>query len=182
MTIPVVNQPFRLVGCGSVATFGIERRSIWRLAALSTLALMGPVVLRAQIGLASGPSSILLIAAVPPKASISGVGSAREATRRGNLREQTVVLRLSANTGYRLLVVGTAPVGSSAGPASRLWVRGECGRFEEVTPGGAVTVLRGRQAVADWEPGVTFRSEDFEPVESPHGISVRYEVRIDPTI
>ncbi|HEY8195936.1 MAG TPA: hypothetical protein VIG04_03070 [Gemmatimonadales bacterium] len=152
-----------------------------RLAALG-LALMGPAALQAQIGLASGTAHITLIARVPPRASINGVGSARETVRRGNLREETVTVRLSANTGYRLVVVGTAPASSPAGQSPRLWVRAESGRFEEVMPDAAVTVIRGRHAVAEWEPEVNFRSERPASGQGAAVLPVRYEIRIDPTI
>ena len=152
------------------------------LVVMGILALMGPAALRAQVGLASGVARIALIARVLPRASIDGVSAARTTAHRGNLREETVKIRLSANTGYRLMVVGTAPVSTQAGTPATLWVRGESGRFEEVGPGASVTVIRGRHTVAESELEVTFRSEGSESVEGPHLIPVRYEVRIDPTI
>lgn len=152
------------------------------LIALGVLALAAPAVLEAQVGLASGASRIALIARVLPRASINGMRSARETARRGNVREETITVPLSANTGYRLMVVGTAPVSSDAGIAATLWVRDESGHFEEVKPGAAVTVIRGRYAVAGWEPEVTFRSQFSESLEGAPVIPVRYEVRIDPTI
>ncbi len=147
-----------------------------RLAAVGILALVAPAALQA------GAAHIALIAQVAPRASISGVSPAQETVRRGNLREETVKVRLSANTGYRLVVVGTAPLSSKAEPAPRLWVKSEKGSFEELRSGVAVTVLRGRHAVAGWEPEVSFRSEASESVEGPQLLPVRYEVRIDPAI
>ena len=152
------------------------------LAAVGILAVAGPPLLQAQIGLASGAARIALIARVPPRASVDGVSPAQETVRRGTLREGSVKVRLSANTGYRLVVVGTAPVSSKTEPASRLWVRAENGRFEELRSGAAVTVVRGQHAVAEWEPEVSFRSEASESLEGPHLLPVRYEVRIDPAI
>jgi hypothetical protein len=149
-----------------------------RLAALVVLAVAGPVTIQAQVGLTSGGAQIALIARVAPGASIKGVSEMRETARQGTLSEGTVKIRLSANTGYRLVVVGTAPVSSKAQPASRLWVRAENGRFEEVSSGAAVTVVRGQHTVAGWEPEVSFRSEASESGVLP----VRYEIRIDPTI
>jgi hypothetical protein len=147
---------------------------------LVTLVLLGliPAAVQAQVGLTSGGAQIALIARVAPGASFKGVSEIRETARQGTLSEGTVKVGLSANTGYRLVVVGTAPVSSKAEPASRLWVRAENGRFEEVSSGSAVTVVRGQHSVAGSEPEVSFRSEASESGVLP----VRYEIRIDPTI
>ena len=153
-----------------------------RLAALGILAVAGPATTQAQIGLASGGAQIALIARVAPGASINGISEIRETARQGTVSEGTVKVRLSANTGYRLVVVGTASVSSKAQPASRLWVRAENGRFEEVSSGAAVTVVRGQHAVAGWEPEVSFRSETPESVVGSDVLPVRYEIRVDPTI
>lgn len=153
-----------------------------RLAALGILAVAGPATAYAQVGLASGGAQIALIARVAPGASINGVSQLRETGRQGGLTEGTVRVRLSANTGYRLVVVGTAPVSSQAQPASRLWVRDENGRFEEVSSGTAVTVVRGQRAVAGWEPEVSFRSEASESIADSDMLPVRYEIRMDPAI
>jgi hypothetical protein len=151
------------------------------LAALGILAVVGPAALQAQIGLASGSARIALIARVLPRVSVDGVSSARETARQGNVREETVTIRLSANTGYRLVAVGTAPPGSRVGPAPRLWVRTENGRFEEVRSGAVVTVVRSQHGVGECESEVSFRREAPESVESPQ-LPVRYEVRLEPTI
>jgi len=151
-----------------------------RLVTLGILAVAAPAALQAQVGLASGSARIALIARVAPGASINGVSLARETARQGTLKEGTVKVRLSANTGYRLVVVGTAPVSSNAEPASRLWVRAENGRFEELKSGAAVTVVRGHHADAGSEPEVSFRSETS--ASDSQVLPVRYEVRVDPTI
>ena len=130
-----------------------------RLAAWGILALVSPAVLHAQAGLASSATGIALIARVAPRASISGPGPTRETARLDSLKEKTVKVRLSANTAYRRVVVGTAPVTSPAETASRLWVRVETERFEEVKSGAAVTVVRGHHAVRDREPELKFRTE-----------------------
>lgn len=153
-----------------------------RLAALGILAVAGPATIQAQVGLASGGAQIALIARVAPGASINGVSQTRETARRGTLSEGTVKVRLSANTAYRLVVVGTAPVSSQAEPASRLWVRADNGRFEELRSGTAVTVVRGHHPTGEWEPEVSFRSEASHTDEGPQVLPVRYEIRIDPVI
>ena len=152
------------------------------LIAFGVLAVAAPVALQAQVGLASGTAHIALIVRVPPRASINGVSPARETAGQGSLSEGTVKVCLSANTGYRLVVVGTAPVSSKAEPASRLWVRAENGRFEEVRSGTAVTVLRGHHADGQSEPEMSFRSENSASGEVSQALPVRYEVRVDPTI
>ena len=153
-----------------------------RLAPVAILAVAGPAILQAQVGLASGASHIALIARVAPRASISGVGPTQETARRGTLREGTVKVGLSANTGYRLVVVGTAPVSSQTEPASRLWVRAENGRFEELRSGGSVTVAHELRGAGEWEREVSYRTESSEISESAQALPVRYELRVDPTI
>ena len=153
-----------------------------RLVALGILATAAPAALQAQVGLASGSARITLIARVAPRGSISGVSPAQETARQGTMKEGTVTVRLAANTGYRLVVVGTAPVSSNDQPASRVWVRAENGRFEELRSGTAVTVVRGHHADAASEPEVSFRSETSASGEGSQALPVRYEVRIDPTI
>ena len=153
-----------------------------RLAALGILAVAGPATLQAQVGLASALVQVALIARSAPRASINQVGPSKETGRQGNVREAVVKVGLSANTGYRLVVVGTGPVSSNAAPASRVWVRAENGRFEELRSGSAVTVVRGHHAVGEWEAEVSFRSDPSESGEGPHLLPVRYEVRVDPAI
>jgi hypothetical protein len=152
-----------------------------RLIALSVLAVV-PAALQAQVGLASGSARITLIARVAPRASIKGVSPVQETARQGTVKEGMVKVRLAANTGYRLVVVGTAPVNSKDRSASRLWVRAENGRFEELKSGDAVTVVRGHHADAASEPEVSFRSETSASGEGSQALPIRYEVRIDPTI
>jgi len=153
-----------------------------RLAALGILAVAGPAAVQAQVGLTSGTVQVALIARVAPRASVNGVGVLRETARAGLFSEGTVKVGLSANTGYHLVVVGTAPVGSRTDAASRLWVRAQDGRFEEIKPGAAVTVLRGHHAIAGSEPEVSFRSQTSASGEGSQALPVRYEIRIDPTI
>jgi len=150
-----------------------------RLATLAVLAVAAPATTQAQVGLASGGAQIALIARSAPGASISGVSPARETARQGSMVESSATVSLSANTGYRLVVVGTAPVSSAA---SRLWVRAENGRFEELKSGTAVTVVRGHHADAGSEPEVSFRSETSVSGSRSDVLPVRYEIRVEPTI
>lgn len=148
--------------------------------AVGVLALGGAAPLQAQVGLTSGAARITLIARVAPGASVAAVTPARETARRAGSIDQTVGVRLSVNTSYRLMVVGTAPANSQAEPARRLWVQAENGPFVEVRSGAGVTVARGPHAVAE-EAKVVFRRE-AELTEASRVLPVRYEVRIDPTI
>ena len=123
-----------------------------------------------------------MTARVAPGVSIIGVSEIQETVRQGTLSEVTVKLRLSPNTGYQVVAVGTAPLSSKTHPRSRLWVRGENGRFEEVSLGAAVTVVRGQRTVAGREPEVSFRTEASGSIAASGLLPVRYEIRIDPTI
>jgi hypothetical protein len=76
--------------------------------------------------------------------------------------------------------VGTGPASSPVQEARRVWVQAENGPFVEVRSGVAVTVARGRHAVAQ-EANVVFRSET-SPNQGSQVLPVRYELRIDPTI
>jgi hypothetical protein len=94
------------------------------------------------------------------------------------MREASLQVRLSTNTGYRLVVVGTY---SSSGPSTLTWVRGMDGEFHRVTPGSSVTVAKDGQAAGQREHEVSFRSEagidgGLEP------LPVRCEIVVDPTI
>ena len=148
--------------------------------AVGVLALGGAAPLQAQVGLASGAVRITLIARVSPGASIIGLIPASETARRSGSKDETMGIRLSANTSYRLMVVGTAAANSQAEPAMRLWVQAENGTFVEVRSGAAVTVARGQHAVAE-DAKVVFRRE-AELTEAPQVLPVRYEVKLDPTI
>ena len=145
------------------------------------LTLGGAAPLQAQVGLVSGAARITLIARVAPGVSVATVTPAREIALRAGSMEQTVGIRLSVNTSYRLMVVGTGPASSPVQPARRVWVQAENGPFVEVRSGTAVTVARGRHTVAE-EARVVFRSEHSGSAQQLQVLPVRYELRIDPTI
>lgn len=149
--------------------------------ALVVIALGRAAPLQAQIGLTSGAASIMLLARAAPEASIVGATPARATARRGGSTVETVGVRLSANSSYRLMVVGTGPASFQTEPAGRVWVQAENGPFVEVRSGAAVTVARGRRAVAE-EARVVFRNERSGSAEQLQVLPVRYELRIDPTI
>jgi hypothetical protein len=150
-----------------------------RAALLVVLTGAGPAAAQAQIGLTSAPVQVALIARSSPRAAVSGVSAFRETARSGTSTEGTVTVSLSVNTGYRLVVVGTDPEGSRAAGA-RVWVRADNGRFELISSGTRVTVLRGPRATG--QPQVKFRTERPDPGRSTAVLPVRYELRIDPSI
>jgi hypothetical protein len=155
---------------------GMIRR---RVALLVLLAGAGPVAARAQVGLTSAPAQVALLARSSPRAAVSGVSAFRETGRTGTSTEGTVTVRLSVNTGYRLVVVGTDPEGNRA-RGSRVWVRADNGRFEEIGFGTRVTVLRGSRGTG--QPQLRFRTERPDPGQASSVLPVRYELRIDPAI
>jgi len=165
---------------GATVVLAVIGRAGLAIIAVGVLALGGAAPLQAQIGLVSGAARITLIARVAPGVSVAAVTLARETARRAGSMDHTVGVRLSVNTSYRLMVVGTAAANSQAEPARRLWVQAENGSFVEIRSGAAVTVARGQHAVAE-EAKVVFRSA-AESVEGSQVLPVRYEVRIDPTI
>ena len=145
------------------------------LATLGMLGIAQPQVARAQVGLTSGMAQVALVARSAPHGAIQGVSSQRETGRVGLVREASVTVRVSANTGYQLVVRGTGV------PNSRIWVRAASGEFQELTAGSSVMVARGARAAGQWEREVSYRIESAAedgPVELP----VRYEIVVSPTI
>jgi hypothetical protein len=149
----------RQVLVGTVAALGV------------VLALPG--VAQSQVGISSGVAQIALVAHIAPRGSIQGVSAERETSRIGSVREASVMVRVAANTGYQLVVRGT-PVA-----ASRIWVRGVNGEFQELTAGSSVTVARGTHAAGQWDREVQYRIESAGDLNS---LPVRYEIAIDPTL
>jgi hypothetical protein len=138
-----------------------------------TAALASPGALQAQVGLTSGVARILLVAHVAPRGSIQNVSAERETSRMGSVREASVTVSVAANTGYQLVVRGTAVT------TSRIWVRGVNGEFQELTAGSSVTVGRGTHAAGQWEREVQYRIESAGELNS---LPVRYEMAINPQL
>lgn len=139
-------------------------------------ALVGTTPLLGQVGMGSNIAQVALVVRVAPKASIQGVGPVVRSNSNGSVTEASVKVRLSTNTGYRLVAVG---LGSSRG--SRMWVRSNTGEFQELTAGASVTVARESRTAGQLEREVSYRIESTssDQVES---LPVRYEVVINPTI
>ena len=142
--------------------------------ALIVVSLALPRDLAAQVGLTSGMAQVTLVARVAPRGTIQAVSPQRETVHSGLIREATVTVRLAANTGYQLIVRGTAT------PASRIWVRSVNGEFQELTAGSAVVVARDSRGGGEWERSVHYRIE-ASGNEAPV-LPVRYEIAIAPTI
>ena len=158
-------------------SFGAVLRVIQRgFPAAAVLALVGAPALAAQVGLSTGVAQVALVARSAPRAAIQRVGPALEMGRNGTTQDVSVSVGLVANTGYRLVVVGTP-----AANGSRLWVRGIDGEFQELTPGAAVTVARDGHAAGEWEREVSYRAETSPP-DGVQVLPVRYEIRVEPTL
>jgi hypothetical protein len=152
---------------------GALRRAMVRILAALGVVLALPGVAESQVGITSGVTQIALVAHVAPRGSIQAVSAERETSRMGSVREASVSVRVTANTGYQLVVRGTAVT------TSRIWVRGVNGEFQELTAGSSVTVARGAHAAGLWEREVQYRMESAVDLNS---LPVRYEIVINPTL
>jgi hypothetical protein len=142
---------------------------------MAILALAGGAELQAQVGISSRVSQVALIARVAPSASIRQEGPLVLRGTYGGSKELSVKLQLSANAGYRLVALATAP--TSGAP---LLVLDALGEYRELTPGIAVTVARDHRGRGEWLGEVRFRSQAAE-VDG-KALPVRYEIRVDPSI
>jgi hypothetical protein len=158
---------------------GVAKQVIGTVRTLATLLavlLSRPQGVQAQIGLTSGVAQVALIARIAPRGSIQGVGAQRETARVGTMRESSVTVRMTANTGYQLVVKGT---GTSS---TRIWVRAASGEFQELTAGSSVTVARDTHCAGQWEREVQYRIEAPESAADPAALPVRYEIAINPVL
>jgi hypothetical protein len=90
--------------------------------------------------------------------------------------EGSVVVRLSTNSSYKLVVRGSGvPTGS------RVWVRSADGIFQEVTLGMPVTVARYAAGEGERDHRLLYRVESSTPL-TPRRPPIRYELHIAPTI
>lgn len=145
------------------------------LGAVLFAALSGATSLAGQVGLGSNLAQVALVVRVAARASIEEVSPPVRSTSQGSLTEASVKVRLSANTGYRLVVVGTA-----SSQASRLWVRSSSGDFHELVPGASVTVTQGARSAGQSEREVSYRLESA--ADAVEALPVRYEIVVTPTI
>lgn len=152
---------------------GASRQVLVRILAALGVALALPGVAESQVGISSGVAQIALVAHVAPRGSIQDVSAERETGRMGSVREASVTVRVAANTGYQLVVRGTGVT------ASRIWVRGVNGEFQELTAGSSVTVARGTHAAGQWDREVQYRIESAGDLNS---LPVRYEIALSPQL
>ena len=152
---------------------GASRQVLVRTVVALGIVLALPGVAQSQVGIRSGVAQIALVAHIAPRGSIQGVSAERETGRMGSVREASVMVRVAANTGYQLVVRGTAAA------ASRIWVRGVNGEFQELTAGSSVTVARGTQTAGEWDREVQYRIESAGDLNT---LPVRYEIAINPTL
>jgi hypothetical protein len=129
----------------------------------------------AQEGIRSGIAQVTMLARSAPRGSIRSVEPARQIGQNGAMIEATVLVRVSANTGYRLAV-------RSGIPAHRLWVRDVNGVYQELTSASVVTVARGPHGAGEWEGQVRYRVEMSGKRELSESLAVHYELAIDPSL
>jgi hypothetical protein len=152
------------------------RWSVGRL--LTTVTLLGVAStpgVEAQVGLSSHTAQIALVARVPLRASMPGMSSLLQTSRKDRVSEGSVMVRFTANTTYRLLVRGT-----DLHSSSRVWVRSGPGDYTEVKAGQSVTLVHGEATGGPSEREVSYRIESDE--EGVPGLPLRYEVVIEPSI
>jgi hypothetical protein len=129
----------------------------------------------AQVGIRSEVAQVTLLARSVPQGSIRAVEPARQIGRSGPTVDATMLVRSSANTGYRLLV-------RSEVPAHRIWVRDVNGVYQELTGASVVTVARHRHGAGERESEVLYRLEMSGTRELSESLPVHYELAIDPTM
>jgi hypothetical protein len=93
-------------------------------------------------------------------------------------RELSVAVKLSANTAYRLLVVGSYRTGTGT---ERILVRAEDGEFRALEPGQPVTVARGSHTAGQALVEVFYRI-DADGTADAGTLPVRYEIAVAPTL
>jgi hypothetical protein len=154
--------------------------SIRQMVALSW-ALAGSLtgVASAQVGLSSGLARVTLTARVASRGSIESVASIREQGRQGVMCDVSVVVRLSANAPYRLIVQRSQAGGDRTG---QIWVCAADGGFQPLDADAGIVVARESLGTGSSERQVYFRVEWADTLSGPvNALPVRYEIAIDPT-
>jgi hypothetical protein len=128
-----------------------------------------------QVGLRSDLAQVGLVARSVPRGTMQELALTAQMTTDGS-GEGSVIVRLSTNSSYKLVVRGS---GLPAG--SRVWVRSADGIFQEVTPGMPVTVARYAAGEGERDHGVLYRVESSTPL-APGRPPIRCELHIAPTI
>jgi hypothetical protein len=128
----------------------------------------------AQVGLASSPARVTLVAHVPAGASIEEAAIAQ--TTVGVMQETILTVHLAANSSYRLVVRGTGSGGR------HVWVRAADGAYHALVRGASVTLLQERRAGKQAEQEIWYRTESDSTQSSDPSPPVRYEVLVDPVL
>ena len=136
---------------------------------------------RAQVGLASREARISLVARVPVAAVMEEVSSPRTITVRGSIREAAVTVRLTSNSGYRLIVHDIRSE-QHASATGRIWVLGADGKFHELVNGSPVTVVHEKQRAGELARDVVFRIEHSAELLEQQSVPVRYDVAVNPSM
>jgi hypothetical protein len=87
-----------------------------------------------------------------------------------------ITLRISANSGYRLVVRGTGITPAEA----RIWVRSVSGEFQEVTNGSSVIVADDSHPVRDEERRLEYLRESSGDPDL--RLPLQYELQMSPAI
>ena len=141
---------------------------------LVAMALTSPLVgadLQAQVGISSSVTQVSLVVRAPSTVAMPRVSTHRNIGRRGDLREAAVRIHLPGNSGYRLLARG------NAGSKSRVWIHVTDDHYQELIPGGAVTLPGGRRGSSERE--VRYLTDGSTSAAE---VPVRFELVIDPVI
>jgi hypothetical protein len=156
-----------------VDSIGVRQNSrVWTLLALALLVFSRSA--SAQVGLASSPARITLVAQVPARAAIQEAAIAQATV--GAIQETTLTVHLAANSSYRLVVRGTGSGGR------RVWVRAADGAYHPLVRGASVIVLQERRAGMEGEQKIRYRTESDSTQSSDPSPPVRYEVVVDPVL
>jgi hypothetical protein len=130
----------------------------------------------AQVGLTSGIAQVGLIARAPLQGTIEGLethGGIGLSSSQGN---ESITLRLSSNSGYRLIVRGSGVRSEEL----RIWFRSVAGELEEITDGSAVVVADGSKTTGITERKVEYRVEGVTKDSEP--LPVYYELQVSPSL
>lgn len=138
-----------------------------------SLVLVGS--LEAQVGISSSAVPVTLLARVPLQGSLEGLLIQPGIGLPGKGHGGTVTLRVSANSGYRLVVRG----GGGFPPDARIWVRSVSGEFQEVIQGSSVVVADDAHPAGVEERRVEYR---IQGAGDETALPVRYELQINPAI
>ena len=130
----------------------------------------------AQVGLTSGLASVTLLARRSPEGALTTVGTARELSRHGSVREMLATVHITINSGYRLVAR------RSPGANARVWVKSMGGEFQELRSDSSVTVDRDGVGGGLREREIYFRVDGPGSSGSLGPLPVFYDLVVRPTL